>query len=343
MDNKTGAKGFTAEEALRGYFRSIGYFVVRGIPLIYKEYDVTDVDLWLYVKATSLAAERTCVDVKNKRTPQAMERVLWTKGLKEVLHLDRAIVVTSDNRSETRNFGAENGIGILQGEFLQRVVTNFRSSDRLTEEEFFFLLKTPCVIDSSIDWCRWFKGIKAKLLDKLNFDGCNSLLLAIKLLINEYLATSNSSKVSVRLLYICLAYFLINLDYTSRSFVQLDTTARSNILINGFRYGEAGRQRTEEIMQMAFQLLSETGKTDLFTDTTLHEEFERQLSEYRSEILGEYFAKSESLKSLFSIACSFEEQAYSKKLLLPNELISEQKAIIGLICDLNGYDRKKII
>ena len=31
MDIKTGAKGFAAEEALRGYFRNIGYFVVRGI------------------------------------------------------------------------------------------------------------------------------------------------------------------------------------------------------------------------------------------------------------------------------------------------------------------------
>jgi hypothetical protein len=98
MITKTGVKGLVAEEALRCYFRDIGYFAVRGIPLTYKETDVTDVDIWLYVKPTSLTSERACVDVKRKRTPQVMERVLWTKGLKDVLGVDRAIVVTSDDR-----------------------------------------------------------------------------------------------------------------------------------------------------------------------------------------------------------------------------------------------------
>ena len=52
---------------------------------------------------------------------------------------------------------------------------------------------------------------------------------------------------------------------------------------------------------------------------------------------------SESLKNLFAIARSFEELTYSKTLLLPHESPSEQKAVIGLICDLLEYDRKKII
>ena len=76
-------------------------------------------------------------------------------------------------------------------------------------------------------------------------------------------------------------------------FVQFDATVRATILTNGFRYGEAGQQRTEEIVQMALQLLAEVGKTDLYTGETLRGEFERQVSEYHAEILGEYFAKSE--------------------------------------------------
>ena len=102
MGNISGDKGAVAEEALRAYFCSIGYFVVRSVPFVYKNYEITDVDLWLYVKATSLSAERICVDVKRKRTPQAMERVLWTRGLKDLLGVDRAIVVTTDNRPEIR-------------------------------------------------------------------------------------------------------------------------------------------------------------------------------------------------------------------------------------------------
>ncbi|MHB8974277.1 MAG: hypothetical protein ACYC4N_27915 [Pirellulaceae bacterium] len=343
MDKKSGHKGITAEESLRGYFRSIGYFVVRSIPLCYKRYDVTDVDLWLYVKASTLAAERTCVDVKRRKTPQAMERVLWTKGLKEVLGVDRSIVVTSDNRPETRDFGAAHGVRILQGGFLQRIVSSFSSDDRLTEEDLFFLLKTPCIVDAGLEWRAWFRGIKARLLDSLNFDGCNSFLLASKLLLEEYLATGRTSEVSVRLLYTVIAYLFICLDYTARSFVSLDVTGRTSVLTNGFRYGEAGRQRTEEIVQMALQLLADAGKTELFSRETLRDEFDRQVSEFPAEVLGEYFAKTESLKSLFSTARSFEELAYAKSLQRPHELLSEQKSIIALLCDLLKLDRKEVI
>ncbi len=290
---KSGQKGLVAEEALRNYFRNTGYFAVRGISLRYKRYEVSGVDLWLYLKTTSLTAERACVDIKRKQTPQAMERVLWTKGLKEILGIDHAIVVTSDNRIETREFGMAHGITVLQGEFLQRIVATNISNDRLSEEDLYSLLEQPCVINSKINWRRWFIGLKSRLLDSLNFDGCNKYINASKLLLNEYLATNKSSDVSVRLFYLSLAYFLISLDYATRSIVQLDIKARSSILTDGFRYGESGKQRTEEIVRMALQLLGDAGKSDIFSQTALQNEFDKQLSEYRVEILGEYFAKAE--------------------------------------------------
>lgn len=339
----TGAKGVTAEEALRNYFRNTGYFVVRGIPLNYKGFDITDVDLWLYAKATSLTSERICVDVKNRRTPQAMERVLWTKGLKEILRVDRAIVVTSDNRPETRSFGIAHNVGILQGDFLQNVIATFPSLERITEEELFSLLKARCVIDHQVEWRNKYRLIKAKLLDNLNFDGCNSFLQTTKLLLDEYIATSKSSEISIRLLYIAIAYFLICLDYTVHSFVSLDTASRALILTAGFRYGEMGRKRSEEIIQKATQLLFWAGKTTALSGESLRNEIERQWAEYRVDILSEHFAKTESIKNLFANARGFEEQAYSRTLLHPHECSSEKKAIIGLICDLLGHDRKMII
>src|SRR5215475_12151178 len=112
MIRESGAKGIDAEEALRNYFLQAGYFVVRGVPFIYRGFDVTDVDIWLYIRSTSLTRERTCVDIKRKKTPQAMERVFWIKGLREVLRVERAIVVTNDNRIETRDFGSANGVTV---------------------------------------------------------------------------------------------------------------------------------------------------------------------------------------------------------------------------------------
>ena len=343
MIKSSGQKGVDAEEALRGYFRSIGYFVLRDVPFVYKRDDITDVDLWLYVRATPLAAERSCVDVKRRKTPQAMERVLWTRGLKEVLGVERAIVVTSDNRLETREFGAANGVDILQGELLQYVIRTFPGRDRLTEEELFEILKQGCVVDPKVEWRAWFRRAKARLLDSLNFDGCNSFLLAIKFLLDEHVATGRVSEVSVRLLYATIAYLLICLDYTSRSCVSLELTERTSALTDGLRYGEAGRKRTEEMIQMAMQLLAEAGKTDLSLRDTLRHEFDKQVSEYRAEILGQHFARTESLQSLFSTACLFENMAYAKILTRPDGAPGEQRAVIGLLCDFLQYDRKGIL
>jgi hypothetical protein len=342
MAKKTGRKGFAAEEALRGYFRSTGHFVVRGIPLVYRNFDVTDVDLWLYVKASSLAAERTCVDVKRKRTPQAMERVLWTKGLKAVLRLDRAIIATTDNRIETRAFGEANGVRVLQGDFLKKVIATYSVSDRLSEEELLSVLKTPCVIDSGVDWRTWFQWMKARLLHSLNFDGCNSFLLGAKLLLDEFRAT-DGSEVSVRLLYVIMGYLMICIDYVSRSCLPLNPSNRTSILTEGFRYGEAGYQGTENVVRMALQLLSVAGQTDLYSRESLRKEFDRQVSEYHAEVLGEFFSKSEALKALFPLAKGFESLAYAQSLKQPNEIPTEQKAVLGLICDFLGHDRKAII
>ena len=74
-------KGFEMEEQLRNYFMQSGYFVVRGVPFVYEGFDVTDIDLWLYSRESSLTRNITIVDVKNKKTPQAIERIFWAKGL----------------------------------------------------------------------------------------------------------------------------------------------------------------------------------------------------------------------------------------------------------------------
>jgi Restriction endonuclease len=139
-------KGGQAEEVLRSYFLSQGYYVVRGVPFPYQGFDVTDIDLWLYLRPSSLTRERCCVDIKRKKTPQALERVFWTKGLREVLGMDRAIVVTTDNRPAVRNFGAANEVTVLHGEFLQRLVRAAnRFPQRISEEAFPSELRENCL------------------------------------------------------------------------------------------------------------------------------------------------------------------------------------------------------
>jgi hypothetical protein len=344
MVQKHGGKGQVAEEALRNYFLSLGYFTVRSLPFNYKGFDVTDVDLWLYMKSSSLARERTCVDVKRKRTPQAMERVFWTKGLREVLCVDRAVVVTTDNREETRDFGATHDVSVLHGDFFNRVIAAYSNSvARVTDEQFFAELKTPCVVDADVEWSQFYKDAKAILLDGLNFNNCNTLLMQIRFLLEEYLSTDKSSKASIRLLYVLFAYLLITLDYICHSITNLDPDLRKICLADGFRYGDAGRERTDKVVDMALKLLADSAKADLFCRADLKSEVDKQLSEYPAEMIAEYFAKAEVLKHLFEQAKGFESNAYAAQMVMPHQCPSEQKAVIGLLCDFLKIDRRQII
>ena len=117
----TKTKGPHMEEVLRSYFLDLGYFVVRGPQFRYQGFDITDVDLWLYMRPSPLTRERIIVDAKQRRTPQAIERIFWAKGLQLALGLEGCIVATTDKRAAVREFGRQNGVSVLDGTFFARL------------------------------------------------------------------------------------------------------------------------------------------------------------------------------------------------------------------------------
>src|ERR1700730_5445349 len=97
-------KGELMEELVRNYFMSLGYFTVRGIKFRYQNNDVTDIDLFLYGRNSTLTRQRINVDIKNKKTPQAFERIVWANGLMKILNFDSCIVATTDGRPVLHSF-----------------------------------------------------------------------------------------------------------------------------------------------------------------------------------------------------------------------------------------------
>lgn len=337
-------KGELTEEAFKGYFSSLGYFVVRSVPFVYQGYDVTDIDLWLYMKSSSLSRERICVDIKRKKTPQAMERVFWTKGLGEVLGMDRVVIVTTDNRKETVDFGSSQGVTVFGGESVQGIVRRFDDlSERLSEEEFIERLKISCILDSSIVWPHYYKQAKALLLTELGFNGTNLFLERIHFLIEEYLASNKTSNASLRILFAVIGFFLLAVDYSSRQLSHIDPKSRRICLAQGLRYGDAGKQRTVEIIDTALNLLKETSRSDLFSYDQLQKEVDDQLSSYPAEMLAEFLTREEMLKQSFQMSKEFGKMAFMRHLPMPHEIKSELKGTIGLLCDFFGLDRRQVI
>jgi hypothetical protein len=337
-------KGPAAEESLRSYFNSIGYFSVRGVPFEYSGFMLTDVDLWLYLKESSIARTRINVDVKRKKTPQAMERIFWTKGLQEVLGLDSCIVATTDKRSETIQFGRAHDVTVLDGQFMQRVLSYGPDKDnRITEENFEALLDKKSLIESSINFRNEYRVVKKLLLSELNFNGCNIFLEKQKLLFLEYQLDSTTRESALRLLYVVISYFLVSLDFVSRNFSYREVEERSKEIHEGFTYGESGKKRVDEITRIAISLVEQSTSGDLFVKNNLKSEIDRQLNDYPSDLLVDHFSKSDNLKYLFSDAKQFEALGFAKHLVFPMGLEVRQKALIAVFCDFFKVDRKKII
>ena len=330
-------KGPAAEEALRNYFLNIGYFVARGCKFTYNRFDITDVDLWLYARNSPLSRERVCVDIKNKKTPQALERIFWAKGLQGVLGLDGCVVATTDSRPDVHAFGLEHDVKVLDGKFLARLTKSARShQNRISEEEFLTALDDGSLGRLGGDWRRRYELSKSRLLHSLNFDGCNACLDDIGLLLSEIGAGTSRW----RLLYVACAHLLIGIDFILRKYVTSDHEQRRSEIDTGIRFGESGQAFTEKVSHMAASLVESVAAQPGLAKTVQHE-IEAQASQVRAEILAEYFAKNTS--GFFDIALQLEAAAFTPLVPMPSSLPAICQGVIGVLADFSGVDRKLAI
>jgi len=321
-------KGAAAEEALRNYFLSIGYYVARGIKFTFHRFDVTDVDLWLYARNSPLSRERICVDIKNKKTPQALERIFWAKGLQSVLSLDSCIVATTDSRPDVREFGLQHNVRVLDGKFLSRLTKSTRShKERITEEDFLADLETGSLGRLSGDWRGRYEESKSRLLHSLNFDGCNAWLEDIGYLLTQ-IASGNQAW---RLFYVSCSHFMIAMDFILREFIAEDQEQRRQIIERGIRYGRMAAALVEGVA-------AQPGLAE-----TLQQELRQQASIVKADLLAEFFAKSLSGSGAFDIALVLESAAFSLQVPTPSALPAQAQAVLGVIADFCGVDRKIVL
>jgi hypothetical protein len=332
-------KGPAAEEALRNYFLSIGYFVVRGCKLRYSRFDVTDVDLFLYGKSSALSRERLNVDVKNKKTPQALERILWVKGLQTVLGFEASVVATTDTRVDVRSFGLEHGVKVLDGAFLGRLTRSGRThQERITEEKLFEEIDRDSLGKLGGDWRGRYEASKSRLLDSLSFDGCNAWLEDAFFFLKEGIHLQSSCV--WRLAYFNIACFLIGVDFVLREHVAADHEQRRKFLDGGCRYGSAGRAYMEKVGKLASALVAsvQPGLGD-----TVHRALAEQAEGVRAKVLAEHISKSQVASTLFDLAKEFESLAFSSQVQTPASLTTSAQGFLALIADFHGFDRKLVL
>lgn len=336
-------KGAEMEESLRRYFLTLGYYVLRGVKFRYHAFDVTDIDLWLYAKSSALARQRTNVDIKNKKTPQALERIFWAKGLKETLELDSCMVATTDTRPDVREFGLSHRVAVLDGPFLTRLQGSAKSHiDRLTEEEFLTLANNASTGKMGGDWKGRYEEAKSRVLTDLRFDGCNAYISDIQYFLEQRLILGDTDPTPLRLAYSIISMLSIAVDFVLKDHSALNNELRFELLCEGFRYGDSGNAYATRLTRLAAGLAEVAGIAP-GTGKAVVDELKRQAGEIPAEALAEFFSKGSVQGALFSTALEFESAAFAPIVPLPPTLSTNAQGVLGALADFLGIDRKKVL
>lgn len=326
------AKGELMEELIRNYFINSGYFVVRGVKFRYENNDITDVDLYLYGRSSSITRQRINVDVKNKKSPQAFERILWANGVRELLNFDSCIVATTDQRPVVHKFGQLHNTIILDGAFLSKLRSN-SYPNRLPEEELMqrFAQNKSFKTFGNKDWRYIYEESKSRLLSELDFAGFNSALSYIGYFVEKVVTDPQKREDSTRLIYLIISHLLITIDFILKDVAFLDISEREKKLSNGFKFGNLGKEGVDKIISIAVQISGNKSASS----------FLKSLEGTPIDILKDFFSKNDNTKNLFSWARDFEKVGFNREFINPENLESPLKGIISLLLDFLGVERKK--
>lgn len=322
-------KGEMMEEKLRMYFLNSGYYVSRGIKFSFEGNEITDIDLFLYARVSTFSRERTNVDIKNKKSPKAFERLLWAKGLQHLLEFDSCVVATMDRKEAVKKFAKSHNIILLDGSFLQKL--NYELNDRISEEELLNMLGSVISYKefANQNWKTLYENSKTRLLNELDFSGFNTNLIFLHYFFKKCF-DPQKKHVALRAIYLFISHNLLTLDYLLKEIAFLEPETRKSILGNGFKYGNLGEEGIRKTIDMAIKI---SGSKN--TSSQIY----KVIDEIDVEVLKEFFSRQEVIKNVFRWAISFERLGFSKTLIKANDLEPELKSIIAIYLDYFSINR----
>jgi hypothetical protein len=341
-----GSKGFDLEEMLRAYFLRAGFFVARGVPLQHAGDDLTDVDLWLYERPTGSSRRRQIVDAKSKSKPKAIERLLWTKGLMELLEVDGAYVATTDSRPMLRRIAKKLGTALLDGGDLRRIGESDKVvyPDRLTEEEFVSQIAKFDLTRRDRTVQTFYSDTKSSLIDAFGTATVNRALDtmgAVMLLAASVHPNSEDAQLAVRIAYFVASIVALSIDFVISEFSFRTVDERRTALVNTIRYGTSDEVSGRERIVLATELLKKYGPKGEATGRAVETAVMRDLQNIPAEIISDYVVKHTRQDDLFRIAKRLEHAAFSRDLPSFDILDAEERSFIAALLDFGGVDRTR--
>ncbi len=345
MAQASGAKGLKTEELVRAYFLLAGFFVMRGIKLRHDGVELTDIDLWVYERSATLARRRTIIDIKDKKTPQAAERLFFVKGVASVIAVEGAGVATTDNRPRLRGLARKHGVLWIDGVDLQRLKDSgpLSALNRMTEEEF---IGEIADIDNARNG-RVFRDkiaeVKSSVADRFGPSCANTAIEGFKFFARETVnahPASAAARGAGRLSYLSAAIAAAAFDFASADTALRPIADRVRHMTDAIRFG-ANTEGALANLRWTEVAIREYLPNGVGLAQVIREKFMAQLNAVPAEGLAEIVIKLSNSEKLFSIAKSLEKAAYASNLVSFDHLDADTKGFLGALLDFADISRPK--
>jgi hypothetical protein len=345
--SRPGAKGLELEDVLRAYFWRAGNFVVRGVPFRVDGEDITDIDLWLYERPSAATRRRLIVDIKNRKSPRASERLIWTKGLQSALGVDGAIVATTDSRASSIRLARTLKVMLLDGDSLSELTQDeeLRPSDRLSSVDFDRATKRIDEQRRSSEWRLHVYEAKSSIISGLGVHSANRCLAASAYFAEQAVLAqsgSESANVAVRLLYFTAALASISLDYMVADLTFRPTHERRDSIANSIRYGQSDVGAAGSAIRGALGLVRKYAENGSAVAKQIEYGFFSEADRIPAEMIAEFVTRPLVSDGLFDAARQLSEAAHAVDLPSFDDLPAAGKSILAVFSDFNGISREKL-
>lgn len=332
-------KGAVLEELVRTYFARQGFFALRSVPFRFDSEDVTDLDVWLYSRQAASVRIRGIVDVKNKRSPKAFERVLWVKGVQQVIKCDRALIATTDTTPALVRFAQSQNIAVLTKDFLEKLGKKLDPNERMALEDFLSQIEANAAHKQDGDWIKILGDAKSAVASMAGFPAFNRAMFAFRFFAERVEVRLQHREAALRCALLTAALACVALDAGLERFVFSDIDQRFAGLRDGVMFGDAGDGRMQSSIHTALEVLAEGVKNGRAVAAQARQEFERRLSDVRADVIAEHFMREHNAQHLFSVARELDEAAHAVGDPAESVLSIEARSILGVFADFVNVKR----
>ena len=273
-----------------------------------------------------------------------MERLLWTKGLIQLLDVDGAYVATTDTRPMLREISKKLGISVLDGADIKRMSDSDRViyHDRISEEDSLRAIVSVDRMRRGKDLQLQYHDVEFALIDNFGAKTLNRALDSFGFFAGAAVTAhpgSEAAGIALRLSYFAAAVAALALDYISSEVSFRAANERRTALTNAIRFGDIDEIIGTERIRLAVALIKKYAAGGDSAARTVELGIKNDLNNIPAEIVAEHIVKNTKNDDLFQIAIRLEHLVFSRNATPFDVLNAEDKGFVGMLADYSGIDR----